>query len=164
MNSSRADFQPANEFSGSEATARCQPGDSISKPWKCCYPLRGAGPKDRGFLSTTPSAVVYFTRPQSLGPGGTVLTAQTSLSTPLLLPGSEELLPPGRGQGTGVYLSPFSVFRARASSSPGFWEGTLFREGEIPPGWHSLKLTKVKCMGRVGDRPGWKQMGEGREG
>lgn len=45
---------------------------------------------------------------------------------------------------------------------PGFWEGTLFREGEIPPGRHSLKLTKVKCVGKVGDRPGWKQMGLGR--
>lgn len=98
MNSSRADFQPANEFSGSEAAARCQPGDSISKPGKCCYPLLGAGPKDRGFLSTTPSTVVYFTGAQSLGPGGTVLTAQTSLSTRVLLPGSGELLPTGRGR------------------------------------------------------------------
>lgn len=62
-----------------------------------------------------------------------------------------------------MYLSPFSVFRERASSSPGFWEGTLFREGESPPGRHSLKLTKVKCMGRVGDRQTWVEADPTRE-
>lgn len=109
---SRAGFQPANEFSGSEARARCQPGYYISKTWKCCYPPLGAGPKDRGFLSTTPSTAVYFSGPQTLGPGGTVLTTQTSVSSlRSCSPGSEELLPVGRrqvanGEETGVYLSP----------------------------------------------------------
>ena len=34
----------ANEFSGSEAGARCQPRYSISKPWRCCSLLLGADP------------------------------------------------------------------------------------------------------------------------
>lgn len=67
-----------------------------------------------------------------------------------------------RGGDGSVPQSFLSLPGTSASSSPGFSEGTLFREGEIPPGRHSLKLTKVKCMGRAGDRPGWKQMELGR--
>uniref|UniRef100_A0A8C9P128 Transmembrane protein 151B n=1 Tax=Spermophilus dauricus TaxID=99837 RepID=A0A8C9P128_SPEDA len=93
----RAGFQPANEFSGSEARARWQPQYSISTSWKCCCPFLGAGPKAWGFLSATPSAVVYLTEPQEPDPGGTVLTTPTSL-----IPGSEELLPGCRGEGRGA--------------------------------------------------------------
>lgn len=140
---SRAGFQPANDFSGSEAGARCQPGCAISKPWKCCYRF-GAGPKGRGFLSVTLSAVVYLAGPRESGSGGTVLTTQTSL--PFLPSPSLSLVLKsccqrgGRwgeakcgGQCTSLSLFSKLCSLLAAASTPGFWEGAHFREGEVPP-------------------------------
>lgn len=71
-----------------------------------------------------------------------MLTTQTSLPSLPACPLALKSCCQGRGGG-GVYLSPFSILGA-ATSSPGFWEGPAFEEGETPPRWHSLKLAKVK--------------------
>lgn len=74
----RTGFQPANDFSGSRQGPVSAPV-AISKR-ECCYPLLGAGPKDRGFLSAPPSTVVCLSGPPgSPGPAGTVLTTKMSL-------------------------------------------------------------------------------------
>lgn len=85
----------ANEFSGSEAGARCQPRYSISKPWRCCSLLLGAGPdkiRRSGFpfRHSHRCCLSPWAPPGRLGPGGTY---SPQLFFPSLLPGSEELLP-----------------------------------------------------------------------
>lgn len=116
MVNSRAGFQPANEFSGSETGARCQPRCSISKPCKCCYPLLGAGPKHRGFLSATPSTAVYLAGSLECGSWRDCAhTACVTLLPCLLLSGPEEQLP--REEGGKMWTVCTSVLFLNSAAS-----------------------------------------------
>ena len=71
----------------SRGTPSQSPGD-VALFFLALTPTRS---EDRGFLSATPTAVVYLPGPPGrLGPGGTY---SPQLFFPSLLPGSEELLP-----------------------------------------------------------------------
>ena len=164
MANSGAGFQPANEFSGSEAGARCQPRCSISKPCKCCYPLLGAGPNHRGFLSATPFTAVYLAGPLECGSWRDCAhTAHVTPPAPLRLSGPKEHLP--REEGGIMWRACTSVLSLNSAAPWQQQPPHLGSERALPSvggvgGWDTLPLGAfIKAgqrvwVGRVGDRPG----------
>lgn len=155
MVNTRAGFQAANEFSGSEAEAgaRCQPRCSSSKPCKCCYSLLGAGPKHRGFLSAPPSTAVYLAGSLECGSWRDCAhTTAVTLLPSLLLSGPKEQLPRGEGgkmwRGCVSILSLNSAASGQQRPNPGSGRARPSEGGAILPRAPSLKLVMVN---------GWKE-------
>lgn len=169
---SRAGFKPVNEFSGSEAGARCQ--TPISKP---VLHLKTVGmllssswlmPQRWGFRFCHSHRCCLFHWALGVRVPERLCSPQRRHSPPSLsAPWLWRAV--ARQAGTEQYLSLFTVLWAVASS-PRFQGSTPFREGETPPKQRSLKLATgmtewavwkidLSDSGKL-----WKQMGVRREG
>lgn len=135
MVKSRADFQPADEFTGSEAGARCQRRYSIVEPWKCPILFLALAPEVGVSFLSLPYCCLSHRAPGVLVWRDCAHHSRHSTSSPPL-PGSEELLPEGRGMAVAkcrVWCT--SVLSLNAASEHGSGRVVYCYPGGIHQSW-----------------------------